>query len=232
MSGAVFKFYDRYLLPVIPLVSVFFAWVLTNSETRYTKTALRIFQGLTFLILFINILYIVFILPDKILITGTVAGIVLTRFLLLGKFKTFPREIILANFILLFYFSLHILLYPLLMPNPGEQLVKTLKSEGIQQNEKVYVYGNIRTASNIRIHSHHRFDVVSMDTVFVLPDEPQHFVVINEAKQELLDLDDYNVIPGSEEWLRVPVEKFPGFLQKPVAGLKESGTHYLIAKPK
>ena len=232
MSGAVFKFYDRYLLPVIPLVSIFFAWILTNSETRFTQIALRIFQGLTFLILFINILYIVFILPDKILILGTVVGIVLTRLLILGRFKTLSREIILANFILLLFFNVFILLHPLLMPNPGEQLVDKLKSIGFTENQKVYVYGNIRTASNIRIHSHHEMNVVSMDTVFNLPEEPEHFVVINERKKDKLNLENYKVIQGSEEWSRVPVEKFPGFLQKPVASLKESGTRYLIAKPK
>ena len=232
MSGAVFKFYDRYLLPVVPLISLFFAWVLTNSETRFTKTALRIFQGLTILILFINILYIVFILPDKILIWGTIAGIILTRFLIVGKFKSFSSEIILANFVLLLYFSIHILLHPLLMPNPGEQLVNKLKSEGISENQKVYVYGNIRTASNIRIHSHHQFNVVSKDTVYTLPEEPEHFLVINEKKQDKLNLENYKVVPGSEEWLRVPVNKFPEFLQKPVRQLKESGTKYLIAQPK
>jgi 4-amino-4-deoxy-L-arabinose transferase-like glycosyltransferase len=232
MSGAVFKFYDRYLLPVVPLISIFFAWILTSSETRYTKTVLRIFQGLTLLILFINILYIVFILPDKILIPGTVVGIIITRFLILGKFKTFPREIILANFILLLYFSLHILLYPLLMPNQGEQLVEKLKSEGISKNQKVYVYGNIRTASNIRIHSHHEMNVVSMDTVFKLPEEPEHFVVVNKKKKDKLNLENYIVMQGSEEWSRVPVEKFPRFLQKPVSQLKKSGTRYYIAKPK
>src|SRR5690606_21303971 len=53
MSAAVFKFYDRYLLPVIPLVSLFFAIIITKTETRGTKAALRIFQRLTFFILFI-----------------------------------------------------------------------------------------------------------------------------------------------------------------------------------
>jgi len=232
MSGAVFKFYDRYLLPVIPLVSLFFAWVLTNSETRYTKTALRIFQGLTMLILFINILYIVFILPDKILIWGTIAGIILTRFLIVGKFKTFPGEIILANFVLLLYFSIHILLYPLLMPNPGEQLVNKLESEGITNNQKVYVYGNIRTASNIRIHSHHEMNVVSMDTVYTLPSNPDHLLVFSEKEESFLDLKNYEILPGSEEWSRVPAEKFPGFLQPAIRNIKKSGTKYFVAKPK
>jgi hypothetical protein len=118
------------------------------------------------------------------------------------------------------------------MPNQGEQLVEKLKSEGISKNQKVYVYGNIRTASNIRIHSHHEMNVVSMDTVFKLPEEPEHFVVVNKKKKDKLNLENYIVMQGSEEWSRVPVEKFPRFLQKPVSQLKKSGTRYYIAKPK
>lgn len=232
MSAAVFKFYDRYLLPVIPLVSLFFAIVITKTETRGTKTALRIFQGFVFLTLFVNILYIVFILPDKILILGTITGIILTRLWILGKFKTFTNEILLANFVLLLYFSVHILLYPLLMPNPGEQLVKNIKASQKSGNEQIYVYGNIRAASNIRIHSHHEMNVVSMDTIYTIPANPNHLLVFSPKEEPFLDLKNYEIRPGSEEWSRVPVEKFPGFMQPTVRNLKESGTKYFIAKPK
>ncbi|MGC9352629.1 MAG: ArnT family glycosyltransferase [Mariniphaga sp.] len=232
MSAAVFKFYDRYLLPVIPLVSLFFAIVITRTETRGTKTALRIFQGLTFFILSVNILYIVFILPDKILILGTTAGILLIGLLAFGKFKTFTREIILANFILLLYFSIHILLYPLLMPNPGEQLVKNIKAGQKSGNEQIYVYGNIRAASNIRIHSHHEMDVVSMDTVYTLPANPVHLLVFSPKEKPFLNLSNYEIRPGSEEWSRLPIEKFPGFIQPVIRNIKESGTVYFVAIPK
>jgi 4-amino-4-deoxy-L-arabinose transferase-like glycosyltransferase len=232
MSAAVFKFYDRYLLPVIPLVSVFFALVITETKTRGTKVALRIFQGFVFLILFVNILYSVFILPDKILILGTVTGIVLARLFILRKPKTFTREIILANFILLFYFSIHILLYPLLMPNPGEQLVENIQTSQDSGNEQIYVYGNIRAASNIRIHSNHQMNVVTMDTVYTLPANPNHLLVFSPNEEPFLDLSNYEIRPGSEEWSRVPVEKFPGFLQPVIQNIKESGTEYFIAKPK
>ncbi|WP_372947408.1 ArnT family glycosyltransferase [Mariniphaga sp.] len=232
MSAAVFKFYDRYLLPVIPLVSLFFAIIMNQTETRGTKTALRIFQGLVFLILFINILYIVFILPDKILILGTVAGIILSRLWVLGKFETFTKEIILANFILLLYFSVHVLLYPLLMPNPGEQLVKNIRANQESGNVQIYVYGNIRAASNIRIHSHHEMNVVTMDTIYTLPENTNHLLVFSPKEESFLDLKNYEIRPGSEEWSRVPVEKFPGFMQPTVRNLKESGTKYFIAKPK
>ncbi|MBW6535899.1 MAG: glycosyltransferase family 39 protein [Mariniphaga sp.] len=232
MSAAVFKFYDRYLLPVIPLVSLFFAVIITKTETRGTKTALRIFQGFVFLTLFVNILYIVFILPDKILILGTVAAIALARWFILRKPKFFTREIILANFILLFYFSVHILLYPLLMPNPGQQLVENIQTSQESGNEQIYVYGNIRAASNIRIHSRHQMGVVTMDTVYTLPSNPNHLLVFSPKEEPFLDLSKYEIRPGSEEWSRVPVEKFPGFLKPTIQNLKKSGTEYFIAKPK
>lgn len=232
MSAAVFKFYDRYLLPVIPLVSLFFAIVISKTETKGTKTALRIFQGFVFLTLFVNILYIVFILPDKILILGTVTAIALVLWFILRKPDFFTREIILANFILLFYFSIHILLYPLLMPNPGEQLVKNIKASQKSGNEQIYVYGNIRAASNIRIHSHHEMDVVSMDTVYTLPANPDHLLVFSPKEEPFLDLSNYEIRPGSEEWSRVPVEKFPDFLKPVIQHIKASGTVYFVAIPK
>jgi len=232
MSGAVYKFYDRYLLPVIPVVSLFFAWVITQSETKMKKGFLKLFVTLVVVTLLLNGLYALFILPDKILILGIAVSILLAALYFSGQFKNISTEIKLANAILLLFFNVFVLLYPLLMPNPGEQLVSRLKSEGISESQKVYVYGNIRTASNIRIHSHHQFNVVSMDTVFTLPEEPVHFLIVNKKEQDKLNLENYKIVSGSEEWPRVPVDKFPGFLQNPVTQLKESGTKYLIAKPK
>ena len=137
-----------------------------------------------------------------------------------------------ANTILLLYFNVFVLLHPLLMPNQGEQLVKNLQAEMKTDNEKVYVYGNIRTASNIRIHSHHQMEVVSMDTLYTLPEDPNHFLVFSEKEEEFLNLKNYDVVHGSEEWERVPTEKFPGFMHETVKKIKESGTRHYIAKPK
>ena len=232
MSGAVFKFYDRYLLPVFPLVAFFFAMIFAHTETSGKKTAFKLFLWLNVFILAINILYALFILPDLVLILGiTVASALLTGWFS-GFFRAIRMEILLANTILLLFFSLFVLLHPLLMPNPGEQLVKNLRKSGADGTEKIYVYGNIRTASNIRIHSHHQFDVISMDTMYQLPSQPDHFLVFDKKEQQLLNLSGYKIIEGSEEWKRLPVEKFPGFLQETVQELKNSGTKYFIAKPR
>lgn len=118
------------------------------------------------------------------------------------------------------------------MPNPGEQLVEQLHKQEISESDKVYVYGNIRAASNIRIHSNNSFNIISKDTVFTLPLEPNHFLVFNEKEMEKLDLSEYDIFKGSEEWAAVPAEKFPLFLEKAVVEIKSNGTKYLIAKPK
>ncbi|MFW6309692.1 MAG: ArnT family glycosyltransferase, partial [Prolixibacteraceae bacterium] len=231
MSGAVFKFYDRYLLPVIPVVSLLFAFVFVHTETKGKKTAFRVFFSLNIFVITISMLYAIFILPDTILIPGIITALIFLLVWLSGRLKKLPEEILIANAVLLLFFNIFILLHPLLMPNPGEQLVKNLNQAGAGAAEKIYVYGNIRTASNIRIQSHNKLNVVSMDTVYALPKGTNHFLVFNQKEKSRLNLSDYKIMEGSEEWKRVPVEAFPAFLQKPVNKLKENGTKYFIAKP-
>lgn len=232
MSGAVFKFYDRYILPVIPLTAIFFAYIFTYSKTGFKKTIITILVGFNLFVLTINIIYASFIFPDTILIIGTTVGISIIISWFLGAFQNNSKEIVIANGVLLLYFNALILLYPLLMPNSGKQMVDALYELGISQNDKVYVYGNIRAASNLRIHSNNKFDVTSMDTVFSLPNEHNHFLVFDEKEKDLLELKNYDISIGSEKWPRVPVDKFPDFFKAPILNIKENGTKYLIAKPK
>lgn len=231
MSGAVFKFYDRYILPVIPLAAILLASIFVHSKTGFKKTIINTLFVLNLTVLAISILYATFILPDTLLIIGIVISILILTSWLMGIFKNISNEIIIANGVLLFYFSAFILLYPLLMPNSGKQMVNALKEQGISKNDKVYVYGNIRAASNIRIHSKNNFNVISMDTIYTLPETPGHFLVFDKKEQDLLDLRNYKVFNGSEEWLRVPTEKFPPFLKDPISKIKKKGTKYLIAIP-
>ena len=118
------------------------------------------------------------------------------------------------------------------MPNPGKQMVNAIYQQGISANDKVYVYGNIRAASNIRIQSKNRLNVISMDTVFTIPENPNHFLVFDEKEQNKLNLNNYDIVEGSEEWMRVPVSRFPEFMQQSVEKIKNSGTKYDIAIPR
>lgn len=231
MSAAVFKFYDRYILPGIPLIAIIFAMVFAASEIRFKRGIIFILFAMNLVMLVINSMYSIFILPDKILIVGVFTSGLILILWLSKVFRKAPGEVIIANGVMLFYFSAFILLYPLLMPNPGKQLVNNLYEKGASPSEKIYVYGNIRAASNLRIQSFNKLDVVSMDTVFQLPAESNNYLVFDEREKQKLDLTNYTVFKGSEEWLRVPVSKFPEFLQPAVENIKNDGTKYLIAKP-
>jgi 4-amino-4-deoxy-L-arabinose transferase-like glycosyltransferase len=231
MSGAVFRFYDRYLLPVIPLISLFFGMVIIQSETRFKQPALQIFLIVNLLVLIISSLYAFFIFRDFLLIAGTAVGISIFIFLVLFRNSVSFPGAILANSILLLWFNVHVLLFALLMPNQVEQLTETIRKEQVTGNEPVFVYGNIRVASGIRIYSGDQMNVISMDTLYMLPGNRKHLLVFNRREEHLLDLKDYRVIKGSEEWQRLPAGKFPGFLQPVVEKIKESGTVYCVAKP-
>ena len=232
MAGSVFKFYDRYLLPVIPLVSILFSVVFSETETRFQKNIKNAFIGLSAIFIVLNFLYAIFIVSAKIIWMGIIfSGIVLV-FLLANQYKYTRNEVKIANAFLLFFFNVFIIMHALLMPNPGEQLVKNLQKHIISEKTEIYVYGNIRAASNIRMHSKNQLHVISMDTIFTLPTSKNHVLVFNEKEMEYLNLKDYSIFNGSEEWSAVKTEKFPELLQPGIKRLKEDGTHYKIAKPK
>lgn len=231
MSGAVFKFYDRYLLPVIPVVAMALALIITRTETRFEKFFIRLFLWLNIVITAMNALYWLFILPGALLLAGTATGIIsLIIIYKAGKRFSSPIPVISAS-ILLLWFNLHILLYTLLMPNPGEQLVQAIAAENQTENTPILVYGNIRTASNIRIHSGNELNVISMDTVYTIPKEGDHILVFSHKEEQRLNLEGYRIEKGSEEWKRLPPEKFPAFMREGVMKIKESGTTYFIAIP-
>lgn len=232
MSGAVFKFYDRYLLPVIPLSSLVFAAVISDTETRFKKFFLSFFIILNLCVIILNLALFIFIKPDIISLAGTFLSILFLIAFKGGLFKKLPDETLIANSILFLYFNAFILLYPLLIPNIGEQLVNTLKKEGISAEDKVYVYGNIRTASNIRVQSRNQFTVISMDTIYKLPEEHDNFLVFSEKEKPFLDLEDYNVKKGSEVFSRLDPGKFPDKLKSTIKKIKENENVHFVAKLK
>lgn len=229
-SAAVFKFYDRYLLPVIPLVAFWLAIVLPTAETRTHKIINKLFLILNGIILIVGLLTSTLI-PSTILITGLVVGISVYLAWALSALKKLNPNTRLANGILLLYFNAFVLLYPLLMPNPGKQLVSKIHDSGWKESTPVYVYGNIRTASNIRIHSENSMNVLSMDTVFTIPDTPNYILIFHKKEQHLLDLKNHHVEKGSEEWYRLEPDDFPAFMRKTLRGIKQSGSTHMIAYP-
>ncbi len=232
MSGAVSKFYDRYLLPVVPLISVFLSIVFTRINTSYKNTWFRVFLIVNLVVVALATVYAGFIARDWVSVLGITFSLLLIVAYFSKLFHRSSKEILIANSVAFLYFNACILLYPLLIPNNGKQLSGNIISKISDKNEEVFVYGNIRTAASIRVHSNNTLQVVSMENDFRLPDNGKHVLVINEKDLGRLDLSDYETELGSQEWSRVPAEKFPGFMKPALLELKEKGEKYYIATPK
>ncbi|NLO02975.1 MAG: hypothetical protein GX126_11780, partial [Bacteroidales bacterium] len=72
----------------------------------------------------------------------------------------------------------------------------------------------------------------SMDTIYSLPEEPDHFLVFSEKEKPFLNLENYEVRKGSEVFSRLQPEKFPGVLKTKVKKIKEKENIHYVAKLK
>lgn len=232
MSASVLKFYDRYVLPVVPLVSVSIAMFLTDKSTVVNKFFKSFFLFLNGIILGLGLLYVVFIHLDPHHFAGLMAGIILLIVLISVGYKKMEIHSIVSLEILFLFFNVFVFLHSLLMPNPGEQLAGNLAKNGAKKGDSIYVYGNIRTASNLRIQSHNSYKVIGMDTTYRLPDKDDAFLVISERDKKRLNLADFEIYTGSEELKEVPVEKFGLALQPGIKKIKSKAERYFIARKK
>lgn len=232
MSASVFKFYDRYLLPVFPLVSIFLASVIISSAPRFKKNTIKVFLAMNLAILAINLLYATFVSTQPVQIIGIIFVLLVLTLWLSGVFSNVLKESIIANGILLLFFNVYIFMHPLVLPLPAEQIINTLKTEGISKDDKVYVYGHIGTPAIMRVLCQNELNIVSMEDSYEIPEVQQHFLVFKKEEMNLLNLDNYNIFKGSEKLSNVPTNKLPSFLRRIITDLKESNTKYFIAKPK
>ncbi len=232
MSASVFKFYDRYVLPCIPLLSIVLAYFIYQIKTGGRKLILAIFISLNILLVGISLLYGVFISHHPLLIFGVLVALLFNVLFFSGYFRKTSKDIQIANMLLLVYFSVHTFLYAFLMPVPARQLAESLHHAIKNETDEVFFYGHIGIPAKVRVQSHNELHIVSMDKVYVLPEKSGHVIAFKEEEKNKLNLEGYTLLPGSVELSGVPVEKFPVFMQKYIRKLKDQGTRYYIGVPK
>ena len=232
MSASVFKFYDRYILPCIPLLSMFFAYFIGGEKIRLKRTVLTVFIALSLLIWLISLLYLVFISFNLVLLFGVIveSGLILLYYF--GAFTKISREILVANTLMLMFFAIHTLLYPILMPVPSDQLSVALKKHIRNNQDRVYMYGSLSMSAKVRVQSHGELNIVSMDTVYVLPNDSSSLIAFTESDADLLDLSGYEIYLGSEALSGIQPDRFPHFMNDVVVDFKEKGEKYFIGVPK
>ncbi|SFT74668.1 4-amino-4-deoxy-L-arabinose transferase [Algoriphagus locisalis] len=179
MGAMTSKFYERYLLPVAPVLAILLAWILVKADFESKRTGLKVTSWF-FLILnsivFIFSLWLNFILGASVLIWLQL-GLALAILVYLGKLTIQDLKLPKAigyGFMLLF-FLISTGTYQISLPDQGQQVKAFVENEQIDPIEKIGFIGNLHTSSKIRI---------ALGTDFQMIDLPRY-----EFREELNNYD-------------------------------------------
>lgn len=155
MSAVVSKFYERYLLPVIPMITVWLAWLLIRNgileKVKLMKGILFFFLVLNFLILIIGVFFNS-MLPTSVWVWIQIVFTALILLYLAIKSKRgndLPLAISLS--VLLLFFGVSISTYQISLPDAGQHVKQYAKKEQIALGSKIGYLGHLHTGSKIRI---------------------------------------------------------------------------------
>lgn len=155
MSALVTKFYERYLLPVIPLAGIGLAWLLAQRPSiangkliagfLYFLLGLNVVVWLAALFLNIGMAAAWYVFPGMLLGLVTMA--------LLYKNLQARRDLYfwLSVSLMLIFFNLSFVTYQLSLPHQGTQVKEFVERHGIPKGSKVAFIGHLHTGSKMRI---------------------------------------------------------------------------------
>ena len=179
MGAMTSKFYERYLLPVAPVLAILLAWILVKADFESKRTSLKITSWF-FLILnsivFIFSLWLNFNLGATFLIWLQL-GLALAILVYLGRLTIqdlkLPKAI--AYGFMLLFFLISTGTYQISLPDQGQQIKAFAENEQIDPTAKIGFIGNLHTSSKIRI---------ALGTDFQMIDLPRY-----EFREELNNYD-------------------------------------------
>lgn len=155
MSAVVSKFYERYLLPVVPLTTIWIAWLLIQNgileKVKLLKGSLFFFLGLNALVLLIGIFFNL-LLPSGFWIwiqVGITAGILIYLVKSSKNGNDLPKAISIS--VMLLFFGASTSTYQISLPDAGQLLKQYAQEHEIAPGSKIAYLGHLHTGSKIRI---------------------------------------------------------------------------------
>lgn len=166
MGAMTSKFYERYLLPVAPVLAVWLAWVLVRSEFEFRKKGLKlaafIFLFLAGLILFGGIwLGIKGDTHWTVWVQISAASIIIGYLILLIKREAKLPKVIAYTFLLIF-FSLATVTYHISLPHQGTQVEAFIQNSRISSDSPIAFVGNLHAGSKIRMSLGPKFTLIDL----------------------------------------------------------------------
>lgn len=205
MGAMTSKFYERYLLPVSPVLAVLLGWILVRGEFELRKNALKIasiiFLSLAGLILTVGIWLGIngethWSIWIQVFLAIPIFGYLI---LLIKKEVKLPKVI--AYAFLLIFFSLSTVTYHISLPHQGTQVEDFVKKSDISPDLPIAFVGNLHAGSKIRMSLGPEFNLIDLPK-FGWENEISKFqnLIIDGKMIDSLDSQEFEVSQASINW--------------------------------
>ncbi|UCS94280.1 glycosyltransferase family 39 protein [Echinicola marina] len=206
MTSMVSVFYERYLLPVLPLSAVALAWLiaqnpngLKNKSIRWTSAVFLILN----LVIILTSLYLNLGLGTLSILTAF--GLMVSSVILFSLYLAFKRSwqpaTVLTTAILLLFFSLPLFTKVISLPDQGVQTAKHIQSIGLPEGSKIAFIGNLHTSSKIRIGLGTEYSLVNLPKASYQDHLAEFdYLVCDEETMQNLKATDYKIDVASTNW--------------------------------
>ncbi len=205
MGALTSKFYERYLLPVAPVIAIWIAWFLITAKFEIQKKGLKIglgiILGLNSLVLFFS-LYLNVLMDFEWIVWSQlgIGGLVLAFLIRIFFIKELNPASISFGILLLFFLASSAT-YRISLPDQGAQIQKFVASTQRSHSEPIAFVGNLHISSKIRIGLGTNFEMIDLPKEGWEDQLPQFSNLIIEDKfLDKIDTTQYQKITSTLNW--------------------------------
>ncbi len=205
MGAMTSKFYERYLLPVAPVLAVWLGWFLVRADFEIRRNGLKIAVAI---FLSLNLIILVFSFWLNLRLGSTLLiwaqlGLGILILIYLGRLFFINQKFTkaLSYSMLLLFFLASTATYQISLPDQGMQLKAFVMEQGIDPSEEIGFAGNLHVSSKIRIGLGTDFNLVDLprtDWMNHLESYPN--LILEDKLLVEVDISAYDIKMASVNW--------------------------------
>ena len=240
MSALTSKFYERYLLPVIPMAAIGLAWILAKNgfyeRVKSIRWAIGFFLVLNILVILFGIYLNLQLSGPWLIWTQVVIALLVLGYLIRLFVKGIKLPKALSYSFLLLFFSISIGTFQISLPDQGQQVKNFAHAASLTPDGKIGFIGNLHVSSKIRIGLGKDYDFVDLPRFEFRSALPEYDRLILEDKYlDSIDHQGYEKTLVSTNWDSRHIPDLLLSVGKPTFDslLREHGKkYYLLEKVK
>ncbi|OYX19787.1 MAG: hypothetical protein B7Z16_07330 [Algoriphagus sp. 32-45-6] len=204
MGALTSKFYERYLLPVAPVLAVWIAWLGVRGGLLERMRGLKISATIFLLVIVILVCFSIWINSGE---NGTLwlrlqwfFGLIFLTYAVVTWIRT-PQKLpkIIAYSFLMIFFLLSSITYHISLPHQGAQAKKVIEEAGISQS--IGFFGNLHVGTKIRMSLGPEYDLIDLPKdSWQQRAREYEYLILEDKLLEEFDSVDYEVVLLSRNW--------------------------------